>query len=90
MNLNISISLSNSEREGNNGKLAKQDWWRYNYYKCPYLLLEDDETIIERYTDFFTNCFDIDCNGKISPLPMVDDDHRFARLFAIFIFLGQP
>ena len=70
-----------AEKDKNNGKLAKHDWWRYDYYKFPYLLLEDDDTIIERFTDVFTNCLDISPDGKISSTPMIENDQKFARLF---------
>ncbi len=70
-----------AERERCNGKLPMHDWWRYGYYKSPYLILEPDESIIERFSDVFTNSLDISSEGKITPTPMLDNDHRFARLF---------
>ena len=74
-----------AKREKNGGKLSMHDWWRYSYYKSPYLLLETNEAIIDRFTDIFTNSLDISSDGKITPTPMMEDDHRFARLFTEII-----
>lgn len=74
-----------SEKASKNGMLARHDWWRYSYYKQPYLLLEDNETIIERFTDVFTNSLEISDEGKISVTPMVQDDQRLAQLFTELI-----
>lgn len=74
-----------AERVRNGGKLARHDWWRYGYYNSPYLILENDETIIDRFTDIFTNSLDISSEGKITPTPMIENDHRLARLFTEII-----
>lgn len=74
-----------TERAGSDGKLARHDWWRYAYYKSPYLILETDEAVIERFTDIFTNSLDISSDGKITPTPMMENDHRLARLFTEII-----
>ena len=79
------INEYDAERASNNGKLARHDWWRYAYYKSPYLILESNEAIVERFTDIFTNSLDISSDGKITPTPMMENDHRLARLFTEII-----
>lgn len=74
-----------SKRSQNQGSLARHDWWRLAYYKQPYLLLEDDKDILERFSDLFTNSLDINHEGKIGISPMMEDDARFARLFTEII-----
>lgn len=74
-----------AKKEKDGGKLPMHDWWRYSYYKSPYLILETNEAIIDRFTDVFTNSLDISCDGKITPTPMTEDDHRFSRLFTEII-----
>lgn len=74
-----------SKRSQNQGSLARHDWWRLAYYKQPYLLLEDDKDILERFSDLFTNSLDINHEGKIGCSPMMEDDARFARLFTEII-----
>lgn len=74
-----------TECAGNDGKLAMHDCWRYAYYKSPYLILETDEAIIERFTDIFTNSFDISSDGKLTPAPLKDNNNRLARLFTEII-----
>lgn len=74
-----------SKRLQNQGSLAKHEWWRLAYYKQPYLLLEDDKVIVERFSDLFTNSLDINHEGKIGISPMMEDDARFARLFTEII-----
>lgn len=69
----------------NQGSLPRHDWWRLAYYKQPYLLLEDDQVILDRFSDLFTNSLDISHEGKIGVSPMMEDDARFARLFTEII-----
>lgn len=69
------------EMLGNGGKLPKHELWRRQYYEYPYLLLESNETILERFADIFTNCLDISVEGKIIPTPMLENNARLARYF---------
>ena len=66
----------------NDGRLRRQDWWTCGYYRDPYLLLETDDTVRERFVDVFSNTVDITHEGKIAPLPMMMNDGRFSVLFA--------
>ncbi|AQS38565.1 hypothetical protein Sps_03438 [Shewanella psychrophila] len=68
------------EAQSSGGRIVREDIWRCEYYRNPYLLLEEDETIQERLADVFTNSLDIGANGKISVTPMIDNDARFGRL----------
>jgi hypothetical protein len=74
-----------SKKKVNQGALSRHDWWRLAYYKQPYLLLEDDQVILDRFSDLFTNSLDISHEGKIGMSPMMEDDARFARLFTEII-----
>lgn len=69
-----------NEKSVRGGQLALQDCWKYAYYKSPYLLLEEDETIKERFSDVFTNGFEISEEGKMSFTPMSGNDHQFSKL----------
>ena len=69
----------------NGGRLKWHDGWRYEYYKQPYLLLESDDVIIERFNDVLSNGLDITVEGKIAPTPMMANNARFARLFTEII-----
>lgn len=74
------VELDN-EMHRNDGKLPLHELWRRQYYEYPYLLLESNEIILERFADIFTNCLDISVEGKITPTPMLDNDARLARYF---------
>lgn len=67
------------------GKLPKHDWWRVAYYRQPYLLLESDDVIFDRFVDVFSNGLDITSEGKIAPTPMMANEGRMARLFTELI-----
>ena len=69
------------EAESRNGQLRRQDRWELAYYRYPYLLLESDDAIRERFIDVFSNGFDITSEGKIAPTPMMANDARFSALF---------
>jgi hypothetical protein len=68
-----------------NGGIARDDIWRCEYYRNPYMLLEEDGTILERFADVFSNSLDIGADGKISIKPMIDNDARFGRFFTELI-----
>lgn len=73
------------EAERNNGQLERHMWWRYAYYKYPYLLLETDDAIKERFVDVFSNSLDITSEGKIAPTPMMMNKGRFSAIFTELI-----
>lgn len=73
------------ESERNGGKLEMHNLWRLAYYNHPYLLLETDDSIKERFADVFSNGIDISSDGKISFAPMMMNDGRFSRLFTELI-----
>lgn len=73
------------EMRNNDGKLSMHEAWRRQYYEYPYLLLESNETIMERFVDVFTNSLDISEEGKITPTPMMENDSRLARYFTELI-----
>ena len=50
------------EAQKNGGRLARLNWWRYSYYKYPYLLLETDDAVEDRFVDVFSNGVDITLN----------------------------
>ena len=68
-----------NEMRRNDGKLPQHELWRRQYYEYPYLLLESNEMILERFADIFTNCLDISAEGKITITPMMENDARLAR-----------
>ena len=55
--------------------------WRYEYFNCPYLLLEEDDTVTARFLDIFTNIVDISKEGKIVLSPMLKNEGRLGRFF---------
>ncbi len=65
----------------NGGRLRRDDIWRREYYPYPYLILEPDEVILQRFSDIFTNCIDLSKDGKITPTPMMEKDARLAQFF---------
>ena len=73
------------EASQNAGKLALHDLWRLSYYKQPYLLLQSDEAILERFRDVFMNGLDLNHKGQITPTPMLANDNRLGRLFTEII-----
>lgn len=73
------------EASQNDGTLVRHDLWRLGYYKTPYLLLQSDEAILERFGDVFLNGIDLSPKGKITPTPMLANDNRFGRLFTEII-----
>lgn len=77
----LRASELDNEMLENSGKLPKHELWRRQYYEYPYLLLESNEAILERFADIFTNCLDISVEGKITPTPMLENDARLAQYF---------
>jgi predicted protein tyrosine phosphatase len=69
----------------NDGKLALHELWRLAYYKQPYLLLQSDEVILERFRDVFMNGLDLNHKGQIMPTPMLANENRLGRLFTEII-----
>jgi len=74
-----------NEANQNGGKLALHQLWRLGYYKQPYLLLQSDDAILERFSDVFMNGLDINPKGQIMPMPMLANDNRLGRLFTEII-----
>lgn len=73
------------EASENVGRLRRDMVWRGEYYVRPYMILESDDTILERFSDVFMNCLDLSVDGKITPTPMMNDDARLARFFTEII-----
>lgn len=69
----------------NAGKLERHNWWRYQYYKFPYLVLETPAAIEERFIDVFANVTDLSTDGKIVPDPMLANDGWFGHMFTELI-----
>jgi hypothetical protein len=67
--------------KNNNGQLTRQDRWTLEYYRYPYLLLETDDAIKERFVDVFTNGMTIDSGGKVTVTPMMANDGRLSIMF---------
>lgn len=70
-----------AEAHANKGKLPRHQIWRREYYQHPYLILEENRLIIERFKDIYINTIDISKEGKITPTPFMDNDARLGRLF---------
>lgn len=66
------------------GRLERHNWWRYEYYKFPYLLLESSDAIEERFADVFANAVDLSIDGKIV-LNLVANDGWFGYIFTELI-----
>lgn len=70
-----------NQAQNNGGKLPNHQWFRVNYYKNPYLILETDQNIEDRFRDIYINTIDLSPEGKIVPDPMMANNHRLAQLF---------
>lgn len=69
------------EAKKNGNRLPRHQVWRREYYNYPYLILETDEHIVERFCDLMSNIVDISTDCKIVPTPGMENDARFMRLF---------
>ena len=69
------------EASRNGNKLPRHQGWRREYYHYPYLILETDENIVERFSDLMTNIVDISRECKIVPTPGMQNDARLMRFF---------
>lgn len=65
---------------GGEPSLPLHDSWRLKYYRNPYLILEEDQTISGRFYDIMANTFDISSYCKIDPTPLLQNDFRLTRL----------
>ncbi|MBH0010465.1 hypothetical protein I6F66_00005 [Pseudoalteromonas sp. NZS100_1] len=70
-------------------RLSATEQWQLDYCKSPYLFLEEKNTILERLSDIFTNSLDIDAKGEISFKPLIENEHRLARIFTEVFFEAQ-
>ncbi|MEM6610171.1 MAG: hypothetical protein AAF689_16525 [Pseudomonadota bacterium] len=68
------------EAKKNGGKLPGHQVWRREYYNYPYLILETDEKIVERFSDLMVNIFEISRECRIVPTPGMQNGNRFMRL----------
>ena len=73
------------EAKRNGNSLPRHQVWRREYYNYPYLILETDEHIIERFSDLMSNIVDISTDCKIVPTPGMENDARFMRFFTEII-----
>lgn len=73
------------EAKQNGNKLPRHQMWRREYYHYPYLILETDAQIVERFSDLMANIIDISKDCKIVPTPGMQNDARFMRLFTEII-----
>ena len=73
------------EAKKNGNKLPRHQVWRREYYNYPYLILETDDKIVERFSDLMTNIVDISRECKIVITPGMQDDARFMRFFTEII-----
>lgn len=64
----------------NGNKLKRSDVWRLNYYKKPYLLLQSNEVILDRFTDVLSNTHEISSEGKIFLTGMSKNGPNFYAL----------
>lgn len=69
----------------NGNRLPRHETWRREYYHYPYLILETNELIIERFGDLFSNIVDISKECKIVPTPGIQNDGRLFRFFTEII-----
>jgi len=69
------------EKAAKDGGMRRHEAWRLEYFKYPYLLLETDETILERFADVFTNSLELSVEGKITPTPMMEENARLSKFF---------
>lgn len=65
--------------------VPKYESWLYEYYKDPYLILESDKVILDRYTDLMSNLADISTDCKIVPDPGMQNDAKLMRMFGDII-----
>lgn len=79
------LSVLEKRASENGGKLSKEEVWRAKYCVNPYMLLEPDGVIIERFNDIFTNCLDLSVEGKIIPTPMMKNNERLAKFLTQII-----
>jgi hypothetical protein len=73
------------EAARNGNKLPAHEAWRRDYYRYPYLILETDENIVERFSDLMVNIVDISRECKIVPTPGMQNDARLMRFFTEII-----
>lgn len=73
------------EAKKNGDRLPSHQVWRREYYNYPYLILETDENIIERFSDLMSNIVDISTDCKIVLAPGMENDARFMRFFTEII-----
>lgn len=71
--------------KNNNGKLSADLLCKYNYYNYPYLLLETDENVIQRFSDILQNTIDISSDGKLAITPMFQHNGRLAQILTEII-----
>jgi hypothetical protein len=73
--------LLEAERGKAGGTLARHDWWRYHYYKYPYLAGAPDGRVAARFRDIFINLAELNSDGKIGIRPGHDDNDGLIQKF---------
>lgn len=64
------------------GSLPRSDWWRYEYYRTPYLMLASDEYLAQRWLDQYHNNVCLTAAGQIAPREDFSDEMgMFGPLF---------
>lgn len=63
-----------AEAGRNGGKVRRQDLWRRNYFKLPYMARMTPEQFFNRVCDLVHNQVELDEQGRISLAPMMHND----------------
>ncbi|MFP1892631.1 hypothetical protein ACLEEJ_12035 [Lonsdalea quercina] len=61
-------------------RLALHEMWRHSYLSHPYLVGAPDDRIEERFKNIFMNVSELNPNGKLSPVPL-DENDEFMQVF---------
>lgn len=66
----------------NGGKVRRQDLWRKNYFKFPYMARMTPDQFFNRICDVFHNQVELDEQGRISAAPMMHNDAWMVQRWA--------
>tara|TARA_A100000171_G_scaffold51967_2_gene68265 strand:+ start:456 stop:1484 length:1029 start_codon:yes stop_codon:yes gene_type:complete len=61
-------------KSGQPERLARHEVWRHTYLANPYLIGAPDDRVGERFESIFLNVGEINQNGKLSPVAMMETD----------------
>jgi hypothetical protein len=73
------------QAKDNGNKIERHNKWRMSYYENPYLILENNDAILDRFSEIISNTMEINADGKIALIAFERGGDMWMSLFTEII-----